>query len=137
MCSEYRQRLRKPLDRMTLDPAARAPSRLRSRVAVADTAVIAAARPFTMLLALLGLSAAVIGVFGAPGDYPQDAGPAIAPLSEGHLAAALHSHALMGIVSLLLRAPAVALTHALGLGATATYRTGALVCFVPVAVLGA
>jgi hypothetical protein len=104
---------------------------------VADRCGIAAARHSTMFLALLGLSAAVVGIFGALGDYPQDAAPVISSLADGHLAAAFHSHALMGSLSLVLRAPLVVFTNALGLGATAAYRAGAFACFVPAAALGA
>jgi hypothetical protein len=94
-------------------------------------------RPLGLLVAPLGVAAAVVAHFGALGDYPQDAGPPVSALASGHLLRALRLESLMGSVSIFLRAPFVALAHGLGAGGLGAYRAGALVCLVPVALLGA
>jgi len=93
-------------------------------------------RPLGLFAVLLGLAAAVVARFGALGDYPQDAGPPVSALASGHPLAALRLESLMGSVSIFLRAPVVALAHALGAGGLGAYRAGALVCLLPAAVLG-
>jgi len=94
-------------------------------------------RPLGLLVASLGLAAAVVAHFGALGDYPQDAGPPVSALASGHVLEALRLESLMGSVSIFLRAPFVALAHGLGAGGLGAYRAGALVCLVPAALLGA
>lgn len=97
---------------------------------------MAAPRSLRLLVLLLALDAAIAVVFGSPGDYPQDAGLAVSLLAGGHLLAALHAEPLMGSLSILLRAPFVALAQAVGVGATGAYQVGAFVCLAPVAALG-
>jgi hypothetical protein len=70
--------------------------------------------------------------------YPvsaDNAAPAIAALAHGHLGAFLAHQPLMGLLSLLLRAPVAWLTGSLGGGAMLVYRLGALVCLLPTAFL--
>jgi hypothetical protein len=89
-----------------------------------------------LLVALLGLSTTVVLAFGGTGDYPQDAGPAVTAVANGDFLAGLGGKALMGAVSILIRAPFVALTRAASLGELWQYRVGAVVCFAPAAALG-
>ena len=93
-------------------------------------------RSLRLFLALLGLSATVVLAFGGLGDYPNDAGTGIAAAANGHVLAGLGAKALMGSVSILMRAPFVALTHAAGLGELWEYRAGAVVCLAPAAAVG-
>lgn len=72
--------------------------------------------------------------------YPvaaDNAAPAIAALSHGAIGRFLSQQPLMGLLSLLLRAPAAWLAGTLGGGQTLAYRLGALVCMLPVAALAA
>ena len=89
-----------------------------------------------LFLALLGLSTTLVVAFGAVGDYPVDAGPAVAAVANGHILAGLGAKALMGSVSILMRAPFVAVAHAAGLGQLWQYRVGAVACFAAAAALG-
>jgi hypothetical protein len=82
------------------------------------------------------LAAAVVATYSLPGDYPQDAGPPVAALADGHVLAALRLESLMGSLSIFVRAPFVALAQVFGAGELAAYRVGALVCLVPAALLG-
>lgn len=66
-------------------------------------------------------------------DYPFDAGPAISALAHGRIHTFAGDQAQMGPLSLLLRAPAVALT---GAGSIWGYRLGALLCMAAVVALG-
>ena len=93
-------------------------------------------RSLRLFVALLGLSATVVHAFGGLGDYPRDAGPGIAAVANGQFLAGLGAKALMGSVSILMRAPFVALTHAAGLGELWEYRAGAVVCLAPAAAVG-
>jgi hypothetical protein len=80
----------------------------------------------------------VIGGITGSGDYHpggavlgDNAAPAIAALIHGHLAGAAASQPLMGLVSLVWRAPFTAAGVALG-GDGLAYRLGALACVMPV-----
>lgn len=105
------------------------------RARAVDLQMVARSRSVPLLVALLGV-AALVAMHGRLGDYPQDAGPSVAALAHGHVLASLRLEALMGSVSIFLRAPFVALAHAFGAGALTAYQIGALVCLVPAALLG-
>ena len=66
------------------------------------------------------------------GDNP---GPAITALAHLHLGALASNQPLMGLTSILLRAPLVALTSLLGGGDVLAYRLGAIACLVPAGLL--
>jgi hypothetical protein len=93
-------------------------------------------RSLRLLFALLGLSATVVLAFGALGDYPRDAGPGVVAVANGQFLAGLGAKALMGSVSILMRAPFVALAQAGGLGELWQYRAGAVACLAPAAAVG-
>jgi hypothetical protein len=97
---------------------------------------VIARRSVGLFFALLALSATVVFVFGGLGDYPFDAGPAVTAVARGHLVAGLGTGALMGSLSILVRAPVVALTHAGGFGELWQYRLGAVTCLAPAAAAG-
>jgi hypothetical protein len=65
----------------------------------------------------------------------DNAGPAITALAHGHLGALAADQPLMGLTSILLRAPIVALTDLLGGGALLGYRAGAFACLLPAILL--
>ncbi|MHB8690846.1 MAG: hypothetical protein ACYDHH_06330 [Solirubrobacteraceae bacterium] len=78
------------------------------------------------------------------GDYAahspvngDNAGPAIDALVHGHLATMASQQPLMGLTSLILRAPFAALGGALGAGPGLVYGLGALACLLPLILLGA
>jgi hypothetical protein len=85
---------------------------------------------FTARLSALALaaSAAISVRFGSLGDYGADAKPAVDALSHGNLHDALSHPALMGAVSIVVRAPFVALARLGGAGDLGGYRIGAAVC---------
>lgn len=69
------------------------------------------------------------------GDYPGPAcrgcdfaGPPIEALATGHVGRFFATQPFMGSVTLLLRAPAVAVARAVGAGELAQYRVGCLIC---------
>jgi hypothetical protein len=93
-------------------------------------------RSLRLLFALLGLSTTVVLAFGALGDYPRDAGPGVVAVANGQFVAGLGAKALMGSVSILMRAPFVALAQAGGLGELWQYRAGAVACLAPAAAVG-
>ena len=96
------------------------------------TKVKAAAGPLLALAA----GALVTLRFAALGDYPQDAGPPMRALLEGHLGRALELQPLMGGFALLARLPFAALAL-LGNGSELlVYRLGALPCVAAAALLG-
>lgn len=89
------------------------------------------------LVALAVASSAAISTrFGSLGDYPADAQPAVDALSRGDLHGALSHPALMGAVSIVVRAPFVALIRLGGAGDLGSYRVGAVVCVAIVGLLG-
>ena len=64
----------------------------------------------------------------------DNAGPALSALTHGDLTALAARQPLMGLVSLVLRAPLVLAASAAGAGNGLTYRLGALACLLPLAV---
>ena len=98
-------------------------------------------QPGRSLLAFLiavavAASAAVTVGSAALGDYRQDAKPSIDALSQGNLQEALTHPALMGSVSILLRAPLVALARVGHAGELGGYRAGAMACLLFAALTG-
>jgi hypothetical protein len=85
------------------------------------------------MLALAALTTEVVLHYASLGDYPLDAGPAVDALAAGHPIAALRAQPLMGVVSIVLRAPFVAAVRAAGRGDVDAYRAGAIVCLLPAA----
>src|SRR4051794_27523442 len=81
-------------------------------------------------------SLAVAYRYGSPGDYVDDAGPAIDALRRGDLHRFFAEQPLMGGFSLVLRAPLAALAHVLGGGEPGAYRLGSAVCVLPAGLLG-
>lgn len=84
----------------------------------------------------LALSSSATGdylVHGAVGG--DNAGPAIAALIHGNLHAFFARQPFMGLTSLLLRAPFVALASLFGHGNTFTYSVGAAACLFPAGLL--
>lgn len=69
-------------------------------------------------------------------DYEIDARPSLDALSRLDLSGFVHDQAVMGPLSIVLRAPFVALARGLGLGALGEYRLGAFACLVPTALIG-
>ena len=93
--------------------------------------------PLVFLVAVaVAASAAVTLGSAAPGDYPQDAKPSVDALSQGNLHEALTHPALMGSVSILLRAPFVALAQVAHAGELGRYQAGAMACLLFAALLG-
>jgi hypothetical protein len=86
-------------------------------------------------LALLG-AAALSRFVSDLGDYPIDAAAPLDHLAAGNLSAFLADQPLMGVLSLLLRAPAVALARALDGDTLAEYRAGSFVCLAAAGALG-
>lgn len=100
----------------------------------------------TALLALAGVGVLTALVLGSPtsGDYHglgpvagDNAGPAITALIHGQFGAMASNQPLMGLTSILVRAPFMALASWLGDGDLAAYKVGALVCVIPAALLAA
>lgn len=96
------------------------------------------------MTALIGVVAVAVAVFASPqvGDYVrapavQNPAPAIQALADGSLERFVDLHPVMGSFSLLLRAPVVAISDALGGDHLLGYRLGALLCFIPALILGA
>ena len=86
----------------------------------------------TLLWIVLGLARS--GDFAVNGYVLGDnAGPALSALVHGRLAAMASVQPLMGLTSLLWRAPFVAVADALGAGAQLAYAVGALACLLPAA----
>jgi hypothetical protein len=98
---------------------------------------------------VVGLLCAATAVYAAvsvsaSGDYSggggggaDNAGPSIAALAHGHAGRFFADQPLMGLSSLILRAPVVWASDTLGGGSLAGYRWGALLCLLPVAGLAA
>lgn len=91
----------------------------------------------TAILACVAVGASAAVALASPlgADYPGPpcnvcdfAGPPIDALVHGHVGAFFHTQPVMGSVSLLLRAPFVALAHSFGGGQLVEYRIGALAC---------
>jgi hypothetical protein len=91
-----------------------------------------------LLIGWLVFSSSATGDYVSAGAVGADnPAPAIDALLRGHLGAMAHAQPVMGLTSLLLRAPAVALAHALGSANVLAYQLGAVVCLLPLAILGA
>ncbi len=86
-----------------------------------------------LFAAVAGISVWLPFAVGELGDYPRDAAPAVDALAAGHLGAFLGAHPDMGSVSVLLRAPFVAIG---GGGDLLSYRFGAIPCLLAAGVLG-
>jgi hypothetical protein len=94
-----------------------------------------------LLLVVLGLIAFSIT---STGDYQvrgpvggDNAGPGLQALLRGSLAGYVSQQPVIGLTSILLRLPVVALASALGTGSLVGYQVGALVCLFPLALGGA
>ena len=83
--------------------------------------------------AVAAISASLPFAVGELGDYPRDAAHAVDALAAGHLGDFLGAHPDMGAVSILLRAPVVALA---GGGKLAAYQWGAIPCLLAGGALG-
>jgi hypothetical protein len=115
-----------------------APRRVASRFAGSKGALIACALLTFAIVAYIALGS------GASGDYStrapvagDNAGPALDALIHGHLASFVTHQPLMGLSSLLLRAPVVGLGVLMGAHSGLAYGLGALVCLMPLALLAA
>ena len=96
-----------------------------------------ARRPTATLSVLALVSAACAALaLSSLGDYDHDAAVPLDHLARGHVGAFLSDQPLMGLVSLLLRAPAVALAHLGGGDMLVRYRAGAFVCVLAAAAFG-
>jgi hypothetical protein len=98
----------------------------------------------TVPAAALGIGFPVLVALSAwrTGDYMphgpvggDNAAPAIVALSHGHVSAFLANQPLMGLTSILLRLPVLALANAAHAGSLTTYRLGAFACLLPVGLL--
>jgi hypothetical protein len=104
------------------------------------------ARLAPLVLALAGAAAVAqltLGTAGT-GDYStsapvagDNAGPAVDALMHGHLANLFSHQPLMGLTSIILRAPFSGLAVSLGAGSRSAYALGALVCLLPAVLLAA
>jgi hypothetical protein len=111
------------------------------RIAVGRTA-----RPSLFVLAasiLLGLACLVVLSIHSTGDYNvnapvggDNAGPGIQALLHGSLAGYANRQPVVGLTSIILRIPLVALASSLGANALQGYQVGAIVCLLPL-ILGA
>jgi Glycosyltransferase family 87 len=72
----------------------------------------------------------------SPGDYREDAAPAVDALAHGRLGEFFDAQPLMGSVSILFRAPFVAAHDALGVPWLSPYEVGVAVCVAVSAVFG-
>jgi hypothetical protein len=67
----------------------------------------------------------------------DNAGPGIAALLHGNLSGYLQHQPIVGLTSVLLRLPVVAIASRLGAGDLSLYKVGALVCLLPLALITA
>jgi hypothetical protein len=88
-----------------------------------------------VLLAVLG-AAAVSAIVPQIGDYGHDAAAPLDQLARGHIGAFLADQPLMGLVSVVLRAPLVALGQAFHADLLTEYRIGAVPCVLAGGLLG-
>jgi hypothetical protein len=107
--------------------------------------IAALCRGTPLALGLLGAAtAAQLSLSAASsGDYQvgrpvagDNAGPAINALVHGHISTFVSHQPLMGLTSLLLRAPFVGAIALFGGGDLQAYRVGALACLLPLVALG-
>jgi hypothetical protein len=95
------------------------------------------ARASLVALVVLGaLSIAWLAIRARLGDYPGDAGPAIAAFVAGDLHRAFAVPFLMGPLSILLRVPFGWVAHSSGVGELGVYRVGVVVCLAAAGGLG-
>ncbi|HST18776.1 MAG TPA: glycosyltransferase 87 family protein [Gaiellaceae bacterium] len=87
-------------------------------------------------LVLVAAGGFVVLLVARLGDYPADAGPAVAALAHGSLRRAAAVPFLMGPFSIVLRAPFVWVADRLGAGDLGVYRAGIVPCLAAAAVLG-
>jgi hypothetical protein len=87
-------------------------------------------------LVALAAGALVTLRFASLGDYPQDAGPPIRALLEGHLGRAIELQPLMGGFAVLARLPFAALALVGSGSELFVYRLGALPCVAAASLLG-
>jgi hypothetical protein len=95
------------------------------------------------VLAAVATGAAVLAATsGGTGDYMahgpiagDNAGPAVDALAHGHLGGVVAHQPLMGLTSIVLRAPVVAIAGLFGAGDRGQYAVGALVCLLPAVLL--
>ncbi len=91
-----------------------------------------------LLLGCAALAAAWIDLrLTGIGDYVYDAGPDVNALAAGRTGDFLHLQPIMGPLTILLRAPLVAVAHALGAGPLASYKVGTYPCVLSAGLLGA
>ena len=104
------------------------------------------ARLFGVAGGLLTCGAAVLASLSVQGsgDYQahgavsgDNAGPALLALSHGHLSTFASHQPLMGLSSLIIRVPFVAVASAVGAGGLTVYRLGVLACLLPCALFAA
>ena len=96
-----------------------------------------ATRREQLLLAAVGLAIVVYYSLhaGLGLDYGTDAGPPIDALAHGRFGDVLDNPPSMGPVSIVLRAPFIAVADALGAGQLGDFRLGSLVCMIPVVIV--
>ena len=70
------------------------------------------------------------------GDYVYDAGPDVNALAAGRVGDFLHLQPIMGPLTIVLRAPLVAVAHALGAGSLGSYKVGTYPCVLSAGLLG-
>jgi hypothetical protein len=92
---------------------------------------------FDTLVTVVAVLAGCLLALTAPGfgDYPRDAGPALAAIAHGSLSGFFAHQPAMGAVSLYLRAPFVALAARLHDSAMGSYRWGDLPCLLTLALV--
>ncbi len=107
---------------------------------------LALARAIGALAVLLTGAAAAFASWGArtSGDFQlhgpvsgDNSGPALVALAHGHLGSFASHQPLMGLTSLLLRAPVVAVTSAAGASDMTVYRLTVIACLLPCALFAA
>jgi len=96
----------------------------------------------TVSLAFGAVAALVVFSTHGSGDYVlgapvagDNAAPLLGAVAHGHLAVAAAHQPLMGLVSLVLRAPVVIVASLSGASGLLSYRLGALICLLPLAAL--
>jgi Glycosyltransferase family 87 len=87
-----------------------------------------AVRRWAPITAVLGLCFGGLLLQASPGDYGNDAGPAIAALSRGHLQEFFAVQPLMGSFAVIARVPFALAARVAGGGARAVYEAGVAAC---------
>jgi len=91
---------------------------------------------YALGLVLAAAGGLVVLLVAGLGDYPADAGPAVAALAQGSLRRAAAVPFLMGPFSIVLRAPFVWAADQLGAADLGAYRAGIVPCLAAAAALG-